>query len=284
MKRKPSDPWSPLPDPAWCARSQVVRAHQVLDELEDVHEARRALKRARALVRLCVGGFPSRHEARAVRLRLRDAGRLLSEWRDREAALEVLQSLGPHAARGTDSEIAGPEEAGGGEEQAAPAATAGVGEILRETAATLEGLRGRVPRPTALEAVGRAYRRARRAYRDAEASPTAEAIHTLRKRTKDLRYQLDWLAPLWPRVLGAWVDELHALTDDLGRIQDIRIYRKEVRAERSPPARRRHARNLWALRQEGRRARRAAMSRGRKLYLESSASFGERITRLGGTP
>lgn len=274
MHQKKHDPWSPLSDPAWAARDQVIRARHVLDELGDIHEARKSLKRARALVRICTGGFSSPEDARQLRRRLRDSGRLLSESRDREAAQEVLESLGPLASPGTAAEE-GPHR---GEVDGV------IAEVIAElddVARTLRGIRGEVARVDALEGVAKAYRRARRAYRDVVESATGEAIHTLRKRTKDLRYQLDWLAPVWPRVLGSWVEELHALTDDLGRAQDIRIYRTAVRDVSSSQARRRHARNLWTLRHEGRRARRSALSRGRKLFLETPGGFGERIMRLG---
>ena len=48
-------------------------------------------------------------------------------------------------------------------------------------------------------------------------------FHEWRKRSKDFRYQLDFLSPLWPGVLAAVADDLHRLTDLLGRANDLEL-------------------------------------------------------------
>ena len=49
----------------------------------------------------------------------------------------------------------------------------------------------------------RAYRDGRRALRRAREHDDAEALHTLRKRCKDLQYQLSLLREVWPPVVAA---------------------------------------------------------------------------------
>jgi CHAD domain-containing protein len=55
----------------------------------------------------------------------------------------------------------------------------------------------------------------------------AEALHDLRKKGKELRYLLEFFAPLYPAaVIKPLVSSLKALQDTLGRFQD-----REVQAE-----------------------------------------------------
>ena len=49
------------------------------------------------------------------------------------------------------------------------------------------------------------------------------AFHEWRKRAKDLRYQMEFLAPIWPGVLDAAAAELARLTDLLGDANDVGV-------------------------------------------------------------
>lgn len=267
-----------VPHPAAAAGEEVRQARRALKPPGDVHEARKHLKRARALVRLCETGERG-DEAAELRHGIRDAGRELATLRDRDAVREalheldgerrippsVLATLRARAAHDPEGDRATPER---------------VRRDLRRAGRRLPSLAEATGPAEWLAELGRSYRKARRAYRAAVAHPTGEALHTLRKRAKDLRYQVEWLAPVWPGVLTAWVAELHALTDELGRTQDVRVVRRQVGDGASAGERRRVALILWDLRRDGRRARRAALDRGRKLFAEAPDSFTRRMAAL----
>ena len=65
------------------------------------------------------------------------------------------------------------------------------------------------------------YRRARRMIPADWNEATAEELHELRRRVIEHRYQMELVAPLWPRLGNAWVEEAQRLRDRLGRYQDL---------------------------------------------------------------
>lgn len=267
-----------LPDPARAAALEALGARRALEEPADVHEARKHLKRGRAFLRLCeVGG--QRRAAGELRRELRDAGRELAEIRDREAVLEALGEP-DGTERIPPSVLASLRAAATRDPQGEAATLARVaGELVRTEgrAAALEGRTGPGDWGAAL---AKAYRRARKAWRRARSNPSADALHELRRRTKDLRYQMEWLTPVWPAVLEGWTGELHALTDDLGRIQDIRVLRVSGHGLGDPGDRRRLAWALQGLRRERRRTLRSAFRRSQRLFAEAPRAFRKRMGAL----
>jgi CHAD domain-containing protein len=276
-----SSPWSAhkLTDPAEVVREEIRRARRALKIPGDVHEARRALKRARALLRLSQAG-PRLDTARRIRRELRDAGRRLSGTRDAEVAAEVAREM--ETEFGSPPSLADELEAR--RQGAQDALDAGLGtEVRFELGAVgkeARALLGAVEVADAVRGVGRAYRRARSAYRHARSHPRITRMHILRKRVKDLRYQLEWLAPVWPEVLEGWTGELHALTDDLGRIQDIHVLRTTGHVVSDPGDRRRLAWALQGLRRELRRTRRRAFRTSARLFAEEPDAFQARMVTL----
>ena len=72
--------------------------------------------------------------------------------------------------------------------------------------------------PTARAArTSRAGRRARR-----------RAVHELRKRGKDLWYQVRLLRDAWPAVLDATAEEIHDFTDKLGDHHDLAVLAEDL--------------------------------------------------------
>ena len=119
--------------------------------------------------------------------------------------------------------------------------------------ADLASLAARVPHwPLAAERGWRAsvgaglevsYRRGRRELRTlAQASgegetgpaPGDEAWHDLRKRVKDLGYQLRLLRPVWPRMFQTLTRELDTLAEVLGEDHDLLILRARVLGREQP--------------------------------------------------
>jgi CHAD domain-containing protein len=103
--------------------------------------------------------------------------------------------------------------------------------------ALLEVRDARRPRKglTAAElAVGRTARAYRRVVKRGSAITAAsphEALHDLRKRSKELRYLLEFFAPLYdPLVYRKALSDLKQLQDCLGEFQDSQVQREEIHA------------------------------------------------------
>ena len=69
--------------------------------------------------------------------------------------------------------------------------------------------------------VQKTYQRGRRTLKAAIAKPSIERLHTFRKRTKELWYQLRILRPLHPGVFKELNDELKTIGEYLGQVHDL---------------------------------------------------------------
>ena len=238
--------------------AQLARAREALEVGKDlastVHEARRAIKRARALLRLA-DPWPRNSPTDST---LRDANRVLAVLRDadvlvltagdirdgspssgsnlvprhllesleeerrrlfaesgsadgplhragellRSASVEVRDTLAPEAMSGPErTESGSMEETGSGGTEGL--ASGGM-ELLRL-------------------GLGASYAAVRAQSGPAAGEgPVDEQSHKLRKRVKDLRYQLEFLDTGQPK-LGRLVRDLHHLTDLLGDRNDLAV-------------------------------------------------------------
>jgi len=156
----------------------------------------------------------------------------------------------------------------------AAALVARVGSRLAQLPVGREGWR-------ALESgVRRIYTRARAASRRADDDPSVERLHEWRKRSKDLRYVLELLEPIWPPVMKPFVDEAHELTDRLGDDHDLSQLERLVRLEPASCGASEDCAALLGL-IEVRRSELQADARrlGARLYREKPRAF---PARLGG--
>ena len=86
-------------------------------------------------------------------------------------------------------------------------------------------------RDVAGERIYRVYRRMVKMGRAIDDDSPAEALHELRKKGKELRYLLEFFAPLYPAdVVKPMVATLKALQDVLGRFQDREVQADALRA------------------------------------------------------
>jgi CHAD domain-containing protein len=187
---------------------------------EGVHEARKDMKKLRALLRL-VGGKRLRGESdffRDVARELagaRDADVMLATVADLESRYEVdvgpvRQRLEAHRLRTT----------GGGRRKAANAAKG----MLKEARARVDDWPLDGDGFDALEdGLRRTYRRGRRDWRAVQADPSTENLHEWRKRVKDLWYHHSLLQGIWKPVMSALADEAHELSDRLGDDHDLTL-------------------------------------------------------------
>jgi hypothetical protein len=242
-----------------------------------VHETRKALKRARALVRLQQSALGRRRFRRANAV-LRQAGRRLAGARDAEVIAETLQSIvESHPKRLADSAgvarlrvrlLNEREQAQRGGEEANQR-----GAVLRELRATRAQLERWQPsqseRKTARLGLHHIYRRGLKRGRHARKAKDSPSLHAWRKRVKDLRYaaealELRKVAKRADR-LGETIGEEH----DLWLLaQCLRRNRKCFKGDR---AARKQLRELIA--QRRRRLRKRAFKLGEELYRQPPKRF-----------
>ncbi len=198
---------------------------------EAVHEARKALKRLRALLRVSRPALEERRYRRE-NVVFRDAGRELSDARDAQVLLETLDSLlerfgdelpprdlGPPAwrARGRRRCVPRPTAPPSYDEVLAVLTRARTPR-LRLAAAQRERprLAGRRVSSGSTGAVGAALRRAK-------ADPTPENLHELRKRAKDLWHAAQLLEPVCPDEMKPLAKSAHQLSNLLGDDHDLSV-------------------------------------------------------------
>lgn len=204
---------------------------------EDIHEARKALKKARAWLRLLRTGISAR-SFREHNRALRDAARPLSEGRDAQILIETLHKLLERYHEPAPDRRFGRFERALQKDRRAiqhrlMSARTGIAASRRALRRSKKALTELSIRGKDWEVIGAsfetAYARGRENLRAALDSPTPESLHEWRKNTKNLWHQLQMLEPLWPGVLGELADQAHQLADYLGDDHDLWVLRETVK-------------------------------------------------------
>jgi CHAD domain-containing protein len=243
---------------------------------KSVHEARKALKKARAALRLLRPGLePAAY--RAENALLRDAGRSLAPLRDTTALRDVLDALRERKAG--DRRVAVLARLATGlqveekrfatEPAARDAALASCLRLLKQSLARAE-------RPDFADIGGkplakgmrRIYRKAREALAGARASRTPEALHEWRKQTKYLLNAIAMVDGAQKGRMKKTVRRAEKLADRLGDAHDLDLL--AARARR----RARDFRSLEALIGKRRaKLEKRAFALGRRLYKRRPKRF-----------
>jgi CHAD domain-containing protein len=227
-------PGEPVPDEV--RRVARGRIDHAIDELrgnsessraEAVHEARKDMKKLRAVLRLMRGEIGDElyaHENACFR----DTARQLSGVRDADVMILTLADLErrygdlPGAARKLRPALVA---------HRFRVAAGSTRPAVQTAIDTLTEARARVndwPLDTDgfeafEEGLGRSYRRGRKAYSRAQELPSPENMHEWRKRVKDLWYHVSLLQEAWKPVMSALADEAHELSDRLGDEHDVSV-------------------------------------------------------------
>lgn len=193
-----------------------------------VHEYRKALRRARAVLALVSAALP-KAERKAVNRALREARRALGVARDHAVAPEAIGvlPLGEIERHTADAIL----QAAG---EAMPP-TAEIKQLLAEgaarTAAQVEALEAALPQSVSWSAVEsglrKTYGAARRARKNAKHSK--KSFHEWRRRSKELVYQLDVLAGYGGNRMAELAREIEGITDTQGPAVDVIMLRDFVR-------------------------------------------------------
>jgi CHAD domain-containing protein len=200
-----------------------------------VHDLRKHLKKARAVLRLLqeqIGGDSFRRED----CRLRDIGRLMTEVRDTEVRLQTMRQL-EHATRHHYRSYQKIEQLLAAELENLLVAFAGwekqaVRLLERARRASKKWSPANYRWPRLRRALQQTYKSGRKALATARAKPSAENIHELRKQTKLLGYQMRLLRAWNNLVVGGVIKELTQLGHLLGRVHDLVFLADRLRLER----------------------------------------------------
>ncbi|MEO8551046.1 MAG: CHAD domain-containing protein [Kofleriaceae bacterium] len=193
-----------------------------------VHEYRKALRRARAVLSLVANALP-KSERRAVRRALQEARRAVSVARDHAVAPEVINGL----ALDEISRDAANTAVANAEGTVQPSAE--LQQLLAEgaarAAAQVEALEAALPAELDWDTVARGvrttYDAARRAHHAAKRSK--RQFHAWRRRTKELTYQLDVLAGFAAGHVAELAHEIESVADSQSPAVDLVMVRDFMR-------------------------------------------------------
>jgi CHAD domain-containing protein len=253
---------------------------------EAIHEARKDTKKTRSALRLvrdAIGDDAWRRENDHYR----DVARKLSAHRDAEILVESLDGLrerfGPAARERTETLRKQLDEAN----QAAHD-DGTIERTMAGAAAELIALRSSLDDldldgdgwGVIAPGIHRSYRRGRKRLRAVEEEASVTNLHELRKRVKDLWYQLRLIREVDRPMIGALADHAHDLSDHLGDDHDLALLREEVQRRRDAfdsPADQRHL--LQEIDQRRGELQFAAISLGERVYADKPKKFTARLAK-----
>ena len=215
---------------ALCQISQVTDGK----EAAAIHATRKHIKKIRTVLRLIrqeIGQEIFLEEDQSAR----SVARAFSGSRDARVQLQLLEKLGRQArldsAAFSKTSSALEKEMGAYADRFGPrqreARTA-----LQEICDRLEGWPlDDLGMDDLCCALRRSYRRGRKGLRRAGTESTAENFHSLRKRVKEVWYQMRILRCLNPAVMCAMADAAKTLGQELGDLHDLALFRNRLEAK-----------------------------------------------------
>jgi CHAD domain-containing protein len=218
------------------AAGQLSRARGAARD-EAIHEARKSIKKSRALLRLMQPELERIYETENVRLR--DIGLHLSDSRDAAVMLETLLHLEEKYKDEVGIRACAAVRRALARHRRQTERRSGTASLLLRTAAALRAAARRV-KSWPLEAEGFAalaegfectFRRGRKALAAARKDPTPENDHTLRKRVKDHYYHVRLLGAFADTWLEGYERSLKELETWLGECHNLVVLRQKLRAE-----------------------------------------------------
>lgn len=247
------------------AEARKLLARRPLSD-EDVHQARKAVKKARAALRLLRPGIPARLY-REQNLLLRDAGRGLSRVRDARSQLDALSRLprrfGALAAGLRAEQARARAELHDGERRLARCL-----RLLEQALARAKSRPLRAVAPEALErGLRRLYRQGRNALRHADEQRSTEALHEWRKQVKYLCAALALVGN--GQAAGRLQRRAERVAERLGDDHDLALL-----ASRHPSQKKLGAH----VARRRMKLQRKALAEGGRVYAEKPKRFARRVT------
>jgi CHAD domain-containing protein len=226
-------------------RKQIAAAKEQLSSAAagehevGIHEARKALKKARAVLRLVRPALGHSLWQQANRA-LRDAARPLSAIRDAKVLTDVVQKLTPKSKNDPLRQTLTSIQARLQENASRVRRDVLDSEnTLEAVSQQLKGLEPDIKKwchvPDKWNSLGKglrqSYERASRAFTTAAAKPTAENLHEWRKHVKCLQHQLELLRPLSQKRPKALTDKTRKLGELLGDDHDLAVLSQRLTSE-----------------------------------------------------
>ncbi|CAN5425335.1 hypothetical protein BH11MYX1_BH11MYX1_24320 [soil metagenome] len=200
--------------------ARAATAQVETDVSTAVHEYRKALRRARAVLSLLEGALP-KSERRAVRRALQQARRTVSGARDLAVAPEVLNGLS------LDEVSRGAANAALANAVAAMPAAAEIKQLLAEGAARamtqVEALEAALPQEISWKTVADGVRTLYAAARDARkaAKTSKRKFHSWRRRCKELTYALEVISGFTALHVNELEQEIETVADAASPAVDL---------------------------------------------------------------
>ncbi|MDB4956072.1 MAG: hypothetical protein JWO36_3641 [Myxococcales bacterium] len=243
-----------------------------------VHDYRKALRRARAVLSLVSAALP-KSERRAVRQALQEARRTLGIARDHAVAPDTLAQLPlGDPERETANLILHNAEA------AMPQA-AEIKQLLAEgaarAAAQVEALEAALPEQiewsTIVRGIRRVYGDARSARKGGKRSK--RSFHTWRRRSKELGYQLQLLAGYSGIQVSELYAEIDGATDPQAPAVDLIMVRSFVQTYNQGVSPESFEHLMWAIDGQLEDVMKAGRRAGREAFRRTARKFGRRLTK-----
>jgi CHAD domain-containing protein len=261
-----------------------IEAGAADDAVTSVHEARKCLKRARALLRF-VRPLLDNAAFKAMNGTLRDVGRALSGTRDLDVLGLTLADL--RASRALKATVLQRLEAELAAARAESAAVAGVGQVTAEVrqalVAQLRAVVAGVPDVAiaasedrlATGGLAACLADCRKSFRHAFETGDGEAFHEWRKSVQLHWRHMQLVQRAWPDYAHARIEEARALSALLGSDRDLDLLQAFAASRSLPRTMLRQVADMVESRQQGLRT--AAKARGKRLLAEGTTGFCRRL-------
>jgi CHAD domain-containing protein len=265
------------------ARTAIEDRQRV--EAVAVHDFRAAMKSWRAFLRLVEPHLEA--DDRRWRTEARDLARMLAGARDVQAAIDAAADTERHTASHRLSTQAWHTLAARLEAvRASGEATSLTPALRKRMSAALDRADARIERwplddiafSDVAERLSASYRRARHLIPEDWRAATAHDLHELRQRVVVHRYQMEIVAPLWPRLGETWVRQAQKLRNRLGAYQDLVVLARFAEPHQPLARWRSRLQAMVAQRQAEHVA--AARRIAARLFAEKPAAFRKRLQAM----
>jgi len=258
---------------------------------EAIHEARKSIKKVRAILRLMRGELGGEYQIE--NRRLRDVGRRLAVYRDGSVMIETLDQLGKqigkNQANDRTTRTLAAIRRGLVENKRRQQRGTRMTDAMRRAGEALLAASARVNRwrlvmdgPVALApGMETAYRRGRAGLTAARRHARPELCHEWRKRVKDHWYHLRLLENRWNPATRAREKDLKQLETWLGEHHNLEVLSTKLAAEavtrRKPDEAKLGRKLIGGLQHE---LRHKAIALGERLYSEKPEEFRKNLAAL----
>ena len=258
-------------------RSQANLARRVLKKPDDaaIHTARKALKRARAVLRLARGAL-ARTRYDELDRTIRETGRLLAPVREAAVALLLADKLA--AEKALKPSVSKVLRSHLESEHLAAWKILTAASTLRASLDTLRLQRDELPdleAPALYPGLKQTYARGRERLTVALEQRQAEDLHAWRRQVKHLGYQVRLLAPAWPLLLRPSARLLDTLGEALGNDHDLAGLSRVAHAADLDEKQRRRVHKL--VRRRRRALQGSIWALGTRIYAEDEGAFAGRL-------